>query len=184
MWTFTKLEPQGLVKILPPEFGDERGVFAETYNARTFAENGIDIDFVQDNFSLSRAPGTVRGLHFQSPPHGQAKLVRVLRGAILDVAVDLRKGSPTFGHHAAVELDADNRQQLFIPEGFAHGFVTRDADTEVAYKVSAFYAPDHDSGLFWADSGLDINWGIGLQDAILSNKDKALQNFGDFESPF
>lgn len=183
-WHFAALELAGLMLVIPPRFGDARGVFSETYNERVFAEHGIRTRFVQDNYSLSREAGTVRGLHFQTPPHAQAKLVRVLRGRIRDVAVDLRRGSPTYGQHVLVELSADNGRQLFVPEGFAHGFVTCEADTEVAYKVSDFYAPDHDAGIFWADSSLNIEWGIAEAEATISEKDSRLPSFNAFESPF
>src|SRR3954470_490959 len=129
----------GPVLVTPRRFGDHRGFFLETYSVRDFAALGIPDVFVQDNHSLSAVPGTIRGMHFQLPPHAQAKLVRVLRGAILDIAVDLRRSSPSYGRHVAVELTADNAQQLFIPAGFAHGFCTLARDTEVAYKVTALY---------------------------------------------
>lgn len=184
MWGFEKLEPSGLVLITPPRFNDGRGFFSETYNGRVFREHGIETVFVQDNFSLSTNAGTVRGLHFQTPPFAQVKLVRVLRGAILDVAVDVRQGSPTFGRHAAVKLSAVNGRQLYVPEGFAHGFLTLEPDTEVAYKVSAFYAPDHDSGIYWADPALSIGWGIDPETAAVSEKDAGLQTFAELQTPF
>jgi len=183
-WHFAALDLAGLTLVIPPRFGDARGVFSETYNERVFAEHGIQTRFVQDNYSLSRDAGTVRGLHFQTPPYAQAKLVRVLRGRIRDVAVDLRRGSPTYGQHVLVELSAENGRQLFVPEGFAHGLVTCEADTEVAYKVSDFYAPHHDAGIFWADPSLNIEWGIPEAEATISEKDSRLPSFNDFESPF
>jgi dTDP-4-dehydrorhamnose 3,5-epimerase len=155
-------------------FADARGAFAETYSRRDFRALGIAEEFVQDNHSLSRQAGTVRGLHFQAPPHAQAKLVRVLRGRILDVAVDLRAASPTFGRHIAVELAAEDARMLYIPVGFAHGFATRAPDTEVAYKASAPYAPEADRGLAWDDPALGIAWGVAPQEAILSDKDRRL----------
>lgn len=155
-------------------FGDARGYFSETYSRRDFAALGIHDDFVQDNQSLSATPGTVRGLHFQTAPHPQAKLVRVLRGRILDVAVDLRSGSPTYGHHVAAELSAANGLMLYVPVGFAHGFVTREADTEVAYKVTGYYAPDCDGGVAWNDPSLGIEWGVTADQATLSDKDRRL----------
>lgn len=160
--------------IVPPLIADGRGWFCEAYSAEALASVGIDLPFVQDNVSYSRRRGTVRGLHFQSPPDAQAKLVRVIRGRIYDVAVDLRRGSPHFGEHIVVELSDRNRAQLFIPEGFAHGFCTLESDTEVAYKVSRPYAPRADSGLFWRDPELAIQWPVEYSEAILSEKDAAL----------
>lgn len=159
--------------ITPPKFTDPRGFFSETYSCRALADAGLDIDFVQDNQSLSVEAGTVRGLHFQIPPHAQAKLVRVTRGAILDVAVDIRSGSPTFGRYAHAVLSAENWAQMFIPEGFAHGFCTLEANTEVLYKASDYYAPDHDKGLAWNDPALGIDWPVSDADASLSDKDRA-----------
>ena len=167
-----------VILIEPPRFGDARGWFSETYNARIFAAHGIDLSFVQDNTSFSATAGTVRGLHYQSPPFVQDKLVRVIHGRILDVAVDIRGGSATFGKHVAVELSAENGRQLLVPAGFAHGFITRDPNTLVAYKVTNFYAPDHDHGIFWADPDLGIDWGVNGAEAILSPKDMALPPFG------
>ncbi len=169
-----KIERQYLREILliaPPRFSDDRGWFMETFNKSVFAEHGIEIDFVQDNMSFSRSVGTVRGLHYQSPPYAQAKLVRVVQGRILDVAVDIRRDSPTYGHHLAVELSADDRSQLLVPIGFAHGFVTREPDTMVSYKVSNFYSPDHDHNILWSDEEINIDWGISVPDAIVSEKD-------------
>ncbi len=153
------------------QFYDQRGTFSETYNKRFLAKMGIDVEFVQDNQSWSRKAGTIRGLHFQIPPHAQAKLVRVLRGRILDVAVDIRKGSPTFGQYLAVELSAENRRQLFIPEGFAHGFCTLEDDTEVLYKVSDYYAPDCERGLLFDDPALAIPWPVSREQAIITDRD-------------
>lgn len=153
-------------------FGDRRGFFSETWSRAAFRDIGIDLDFVQDNHSLSADIGTVRGLHFQTPPFAQDKLVRVTRGAVLDVAVDIRKGSPTFGRWVAVELSAENWRQLLVPVGFAHGFVTLMPDTEVQYKVSAPYAPDCDKGLFWADPEVGVQWPVTADAAILSEKDR------------
>jgi dTDP-4-dehydrorhamnose 3,5-epimerase len=161
------------VKILTPQkFGDDRGFFSETYNRKTLSEAGIPMEFVQDNQSLSALPGTLRGLHFQSPPFAQDKLVRVTRGAIYDVTVDLRVSSPTFGRHIAVELSAANWRQLFVPVGFAHGFCTLEPNTEVVYKVSNYYSAAHDKGLAWDDEGLGIAWPTSKADAILSQKDR------------
>jgi dTDP-4-dehydrorhamnose 3,5-epimerase len=161
------------VKIVTPKrFGDHRGFFSETWSRKAFAEAGLDLDFVQDNQSLSGPAGTLRGLHFQSPPFAQDKLVRVTRGRILDVAVDIRVSSPTFGRHVAVELSAENWKQLLIPVGFAHGFVTLEPDTEVLYKVTAPYAPENDHGLAFDDPALGIDWRMPLSDLTLSDKDR------------
>jgi len=165
-------------------FGDDRGWFAETYSARRLAELGIDTAFVQDNQSLSRPAGVLRGLHFQRPPHAQAKLVRCLRGRIWDVAVDLRAGSPTYGRWTGLELSGDNGLQLYIPQGFAHGFLTLEPDCEVAYKASDVYAPSCEGGLAWDDPDLAIAWPLPVSPPILSEKDLALPAFADFRSPF
>lgn len=164
-------------------FGDERGFFSETYNARAFAEAGIASVFVQDNHSLSREKGTVRGLHFQRPPHAQEKLIRVVRGRILDVVVDLRGGSPSYGEHLSVELGAEDGRQFFVPTGFAHGFCTLEPDTEVIYKVTDFWMPDCEGGLLWNDPELAIAWPdfAGAQVAV---KDAALPAFRVLETPF
>ena len=158
---------------------DSRGYFAETYVRRDFAAAGIPHEFVQDNLSLSRAAGTVRGLHFQIPPFAQAKLVRVLRGRVFDVCVDLRRSSPRYGKHVTVELAADGNDQLFVPTGFAHGFCTLEPDTEVFYKVDAVYSAEHERGLDWSDPALAIAWPVGKGDAILSDKDAALPRLAD-----
>ncbi|WP_427791032.1 dTDP-4-dehydrorhamnose 3,5-epimerase [Brevundimonas diminuta] len=167
-----------------PRYGDDRGWFSETWSRARFAAAGIDCDFVQDNHSRSEARGVVRGLHFQHPPHAQAKLVRCLRGAILDVAVDLRVGSPDFGRFHAVELTADSGDQLFVPPSFAHGFVTLQPGTEVAYKVSAPYAPDHEAGLAWDDPDLAIPWPVTPGEAVLADRDRVWPRLKDLESPF
>jgi dTDP-4-dehydrorhamnose 3,5-epimerase len=155
-------------------FADARGAFAETFSRRDFAALGIEEDFVQDNWSRSDTIGTIRGLHFQRPPRAQAKLVRVLRGAILDVAVDIRHGSPTFGRHVAVTLEEGDGRMLYVPEGFAHGFCTLRPATEVAYKVNEFYAPDCDGGIAWDDPALGIEWPVAPGRAVLSDKDARL----------
>jgi dTDP-4-dehydrorhamnose 3,5-epimerase len=168
------IEPTAIpdVKIITPKrFGDDRGFFSEVYNRQRFIEAGIAIEFVQDNHSWSARAGTVRGLHFQSEPFAQDKLVRVVRGRILDVAVDLRRTSRTYGRHVAVELSAENWRQLLIPVGFAHGFCTLEPDTEVQYKVSAPYAAAHDHGLAWDDPALGIVWPVEPASAVLSEKD-------------
>jgi len=165
-------------------FEDERGWFSETFSERRFLPHAPDVTFRQDNRSFSTSPGTVRGLHFQTPPHAQGKLVWCTRGAIFDVAVDLRRGSPTYGHSVSVELSAENGRQIFIPAGFAHGLMTLDADTEVYYKVTDFYVPDCDAGLLWNDRDLNIAWPAPASAPLLSPKDAALPSFKDFESPF
>jgi dTDP-4-dehydrorhamnose 3,5-epimerase len=167
---FIPRELDGVVEIRPVVRADARGSFTETYKASAFREAGIAVTFVQDNRSVSGPSGTVRGLHFQLPPAAQAKLVSVARGAILDVAVDVRRGSATFGRHVAVRLEAGGAQ-LFVPEGFAHGFCTLEPDTEVHYKVTSEYAPDRDRGLFWADPALAIAWPVRPEAATVSEKD-------------
>jgi dTDP-4-dehydrorhamnose 3,5-epimerase len=157
--------------ISPPRHGDHRGFFSETYNKRAFAAAGIDVDFVQDNHSLSGEAGTVRGLHFQVPPRAQAKLLRVVRGAVFDVAVDLRWGSPSYGRHVSAVISAEAWNQIFIPAGFAHGFCTLEPGTEVIYKVSDFYAPEAEQGLLWNDPALAIDWPEGAG-AVLSERDR------------
>ena len=178
----TKTKLEGVVILTPKKFGDDRGFFSETYNRRALQAAGIDLEFVQDNQSLSVQPGVVRGLHFQTPPFAQDKLIRVIRGSILDVAVDLRRNSPTFGQHVAVELSGQNWQQLLVPIGFAHGFATLEPNTEVVYKVTNYYAPDNDFGLRWNDPKLGIQWPIAPEQAILSAKDAVqplLDQIGD-----
>ena len=183
-FTATRLAVAGPVLITPRRFGDHRGFFLETYSARDFAALGIPDIFVQDNHSLSAVPGTIRGMHFQLPPHAQAKLVRVLRGAILDVAVDIRRSSPSYGRHVAVELTAENAQQLFIPAGFAHGFCTLAPDTEVAYKVTDLYAPDCDRGIAWDDPDLALPWPFDAAAVQLSDKDRRAPRLRDMPTVF
>lgn len=177
-------ELNGVLILEPKRFGDPRGWFTEAYNAARMKEAGIDLNFVQDNQSFSVDAGTIRGLHFQAPPRAQDKLVRVLAGAIYDVAVDLRNGSPTFGKHVGVELTADNGRQLLVPKGFAHGFVTRVPNTMVFYKVTAPYAPECDMGLAFDDPILGIDWGIAAEKALLSDKDASQSAFSSFKTPF
>ena len=173
-----------LVVLTPKRFGDARGYFSESWNADVMAKAGFDLGFVQDNHSLSRDIGTIRGLHFQHPPKEQTKLVRCGRGRLFDVAVDIRKGSPTFGAWFGVELSAENGRQLLVPAGFAHGFVTREADTEILYKCTDFYAPDHDAGIAWDDPDLGIDWDLGEGAPILSDKDAKAPRLCDIDSPF
>jgi len=170
--------------IVPKRFGDRRGFFSETYNARVLEESGIKENFVQDNHSLSAEAGTIRGLHFQKAPHAQAKLVRVARGRVLDVAVDLRSGSPTYGKHVAAELSAENWAQLFIPVGFAHAFCTLEPDTEFLYKVTDYYAPESDGGVLWSDPTLGIEWPVVADKAVLSDKDARLPLLKDLGHVF
>lgn len=179
-----KTDLPGVLILTPRRFGDARGWFSEVWNRKTLADAGIELDFVQDNHSYSRDIGTVRGLHFQSPPHAQAKLVRCGRGRVFDVAVDIRNGSPTYGRWTGVELSAENGRQLFIPEGFLHGFVTREPDSEVLYKCTGFYAPECDGAVRFDDPEIAIDWGLGPDRAVLSDKDAAAGTFRDFESPF
>jgi dTDP-4-dehydrorhamnose 3,5-epimerase len=182
--TVRPLDIPDVLLVRPERFPDERGYFVETYNLRQYAAAGIGCQFVQDNQSLSTRCGTVRGLHFQVPPQAQAKLVHVIRGQIFDVAVDLRKGSPSFGRWCGATLTAQGGEQLFIPRGFAHGFCTLEPDTEVAYRVDNFYASELERGLYWNDPTLGIAWPVGERDAVLSNRDRQLRPFSNFDSPF
>jgi len=180
-----KIEPTDLPGVLiltPTRFGDDRGWFSETFNAARMADAGLTMPWVQDNHSMSAQPGTLRGLHFQAPPHAQDKLVRCSRGAIFDVAVDIRRGSPQYGKWVGVDLTPENGRQLFVPKGFLHGFVTRTFDCEVQYKCSDLYAPDCDGGIRWDDPDLAIDWQVS--DPTLSAKDKAAPLFAGFVSPF
>lgn len=177
----TETDLPGVVIIEPARHGDDRGFFSESWNQKRMADAGLSYDFVQDNHSLSAAVGTLRGLHYQSPPHAQAKLVRCGRGRLFDVAVDIRKGSPTYGQWTGVELTFENGKQLLVPEGFLHGFITREPDTEVIYKVTDYYAPECDGAVHWDSCGID--WGFTGSPA-LSPKDDAARRFEDFDSPF
>ena len=173
------------VRLLSPgKHDDRRGFFSETYNKKAFAALGIYIDFVQDNHSYSADKGTVRGLHFQTPPFAQDKLVRVARGAVFDIAVDLRRSSPTYGRHVSAVLTAEAWNQILVPIGFAHGFMTLEPDTEVIYKVSNYYALDHDKGLLWNDPALGINWPISDDEAVFSEKDGKLPRLAELVTPF
>lgn len=167
-----RLEIEDVLEIRPRKFGDERGFFSETWNAQAFAEAGIALDFVQDNHSYSAARGVLRGLHYQLPPFAQDKLVRVTRGAIFDVAVDIREGSPTFARWCAVRLTAADWNQLLVPKGFAHGFVTLEPDTEVIYKVTSPYSPAHDRSIRYDDPQIGIIWPIAASQFQLSDKDR------------
>lgn len=174
----------GVLLIEPRRIADSRGWFTESWNRRRMADAGLQFDFVQDNHSYSAEAGTVRGLHFQAPPAAQAKLVRVVSGAIRDVAVDIRSGSPDFGRWVGERLSADNGAQLLIPRGFLHGFVTLEPATHVVYKVDSHYAPAHDHAVRFDDSDLAIDWGIDPAGAVLSGKDAAGMAFAALESPF
>jgi dTDP-4-dehydrorhamnose 3,5-epimerase len=178
------LEISAVRVLTPKKHGDHRGFFSEVYNKKALAEAGVAIDFVQDNHSLSAEKGVVRGLHFQVPPFAQDKLVRVVRGSVFDVAVDLRRGSPTYGQHVSVVLSAEAWNQILVPIGFAHGFMTLEPDTEVIYKVSNYYAPDHDKGLLWNDPDVGIMWPIPEGKAILSDKDRKQPRFAEIVLPF
>lgn len=175
---------EGLFIVEPRVFGDDRGYFFESYNSKEFAEKtGYDIVFVQDNESKSKY-GVVRGLHFQQPPYAQSKLVRVVKGSVLDVAVDIRKSSPTYGRYVAVELSEDNHRQFFIPKGFAHGFAVLTDEVVFQYKCDELYAPTSEGALAWDDPDLDIDWGIPADKVILSEKDRHHGSFKDFVTPF
>jgi dTDP-4-dehydrorhamnose 3,5-epimerase len=174
----------GVVILTPQRFGDARGFFSESWSKKRMAEAGLDYDWVQDNHSLSAQVGTVRGLHFQAPPHAQDKLVRCAKGALFDVAVDIRKGSPTYGHWVGVELTFENGKQLLVPAGFLHGFVTRAPDTEISYKCTDYYAPQSDGAVRFDSPEIGIDWGMGETQLLLSDKDWDAVGFGAFESPF
>jgi len=173
-----------VIVIVPKKHGDHRGFFSETYNSKNLKDCGININFVQDNHSLSAEKYTLRGLHYQSPPFDQDKLVRVVKGSILDVAVDIRKGSPTYGHYVKEVLSDKKWNQILVPTGFAHGFLTLEKDTEVIYKVSNFYSKDNDHGISWNDKDINIIWNEEEFAPILSEKDNNQPLLKDIESPF
>jgi dTDP-4-dehydrorhamnose 3,5-epimerase len=170
--------------ITPKRHLDPRGWFSETFHEQRLQDLGVSCRFVQDNQSSSRSAGTLRGLHFQIPPRAQAKLIMVLRGRILDVAVDLRRSSPTYGRYVTIEISADTGQQVYIPVGFAHGFLTLTDDVLVMYKVSDYYAPACDSGIRWDDPDIAIPWPMSATDLIISDKDRRLPRLAEFDSPF
>ena len=174
----------GVMLITPPRFGDHRGFFSESYSRKKLADHGIDLEFVQDNHSLSMAQGTVRGLHFQAPPHAQDKLVRCGRGSLFDVAVDIRKGSPTYGHWVGYELSFENGRQLLVPAGFAHGFMTLQPETEIVYKCSDYYAPETEGALLWNDPDIGIDWPLSGIEPAISDKDAAAPGIKGYDSPF
>lgn len=170
--------------IEPVRHGDTRGFFSEVWSRRSLAAHGLDVEFVQDNHAHSAQKGVLRGLHFQRPPSAQGKLVRVARGAILDVAVDIRAGSPTYGQHVAVELSAENWRQLWVPRGFAHGYLTLEPDTEVLYKTDAYYDRAADAGIAWNDPAFGIAWPVETGSVILSDKDRSAPRLADIAPPF
>lgn len=171
-------------RVVPKRHGDERGWFSETYRADLLAQAGITDAFLQDNQSFSLEKGTLRGLHFQTHPAGQSKLVRVLAGSILDVAVDIRRGSATYGRHVAVRLDAEGGEQLYLPVGFAHGFCTLEPNTMIAYKVTAYYSRENDRGVLWNDPALGIAWPVSADAAVLSEKDKVAPRLAEIGPQF
>jgi dTDP-4-dehydrorhamnose 3,5-epimerase len=174
----------GVLVVTPKKFSDERGFFSETFRASALAAHGVTHPWVQDNHSMSGKGGVVRGLHFQSPPHAQAKLLRVVQGSILDVAVDIRKGSPTYGKHVAVELSEANWKQLYVPTGMAHGFCTLTDRAEVLYKTSNEYAPETEGGLMWNDPALGIAWPIAAAEATVNARDSGWPYLSALQSPF
>lgn len=184
MLTITPTAIEAVKLIAPRSFDDARGAFCETYNRKRFFDHGVALEFVQDNQSSSVESGTVRGLHFQSHPFAQDKLVRVLRGRIVDVAVDLRRSSPTYGRWVAEELSADNGRQLLVPVGFAHGFCTLEPETQVFYKVTAHYSPANDLGVAWDDPDLAITWPVDAGKAVLSTKDANMPRFNSLPAYF
>ncbi|WP_170516073.1 dTDP-4-dehydrorhamnose 3,5-epimerase [Ruegeria atlantica] len=171
----------GVLILTPKRFGDERGFFSESWNRKTLGAHGIVLDFVQDNHSVSAGVGTLRGFHFQSPPHAQDKLVRCGQGALFDVVIDIRKGSPTYGRWLGIDLTAENGKQLLVPKGFLHGFVTRKTNTEICYKCTDYYAPECEAAVRWDSCGVD--WGL-TGDPVLSDKDAVAPIFAEFDSPF
>ena len=184
MTQFVRHAIPDVIEVTPPKYGDNRGFFSEVFKQSAFEAEGIRIDWIQDNQSLSAPVGTVRGLHFQAPPVAQDKLVRVLRGAVYDVALDIRKGSPTYGKHVGVTLSAERWNQLLVPIGFAHCFMTLEPDTEVLYKVSDSYSPEHEGAIRWNDPALGIDWPAIDGEPTLSAKDLDAPLFADFDSPF
>lgn len=179
-----KTDIEGVFIIEPKVFGDNRGYFFESFNAREFAEKtGIEVFFLQDNESMSRY-GVLRGLHFQLPPYTQSKLVRVVKGRVLDVAVDIRKGSPTFGKYVCCEMTEENKRQFYVPKGFAHGFAVLSDEAIFQYKCDDFYHPEAEGAIAWNDPDIAINWPIPAEDVILSEKDKIHPLLKEFDSPF
>lgn len=180
-----RLEIDGVLLITPKRFGDERGYFSETYNKQALADAaGITAEFVQDNYSMSRKAGTIRGMHFQSPPHAQDKLVRAVTGSALDVVVDLRRGSPTYGHWVSAILSAETGVQIWVPKGLAHGVCTLQPDTGLAYKTTAYFSREHDLGIAWNDPDLNINWPVDPADVSISEKDAAHPRLSEIDAYF
>jgi dTDP-4-dehydrorhamnose 3,5-epimerase len=179
-----KFEIPDVKLIVPKRLTDVRGYFSETWSDRMFRQEIANVAFVQDNQSVTAKRGTVRGLHFQRPPFAQGKLVRVARGSILDIAVDIRKGSPTYEHHVATKLDAVEGAQLWVPPGFLHGFCTLEDQTEVCYKVTAYYSQDHDAGVLWSDPDLHIDWPVKVDSVVLSGKDRAHPRLAEMPDSF
>jgi dTDP-4-dehydrorhamnose 3,5-epimerase len=175
---------EDIVVVVPTKRGDSRGYFSETYNRKLFATLGINVEFVQDNHVYSADRGLLRGLHFQIPPRAQGKLVRCVRGTILDVAVDIRQGSPNYGRHVAIELSAVNWKQIWIPPGFAHGYVTLESDCEVIYKVTDYWVPECERGIAWNDPSLHIDWRISPNNVTLSDKDRKNSTLAEAEAVF
>lgn len=181
---FQRLEIPDVVLISPKKIGDRRGYFMESFRQDRFRSEVGEVEFVQENRSFSSSAGTIRGLHFQTPPKAQGKLVSCAMGELLDVAVDIRKGSPTFGRHVFAKLTADGGEQLWVPPGFAHGFCTLTTDVIISYKVTDYYSPDHDRGLLWCDEALGIDWPVNAGTEILSDKDKVQPRLCDLMSGF
>jgi dTDP-4-dehydrorhamnose 3,5-epimerase len=175
---------EDILAIMPTKHGDHRGFFSETYRKSFLGSEGVNADFVQDNHVFSAERGVLRGLHFQVPPHAQGKLVRCVRGAILDVSVDIRKGSPTYGHHVAIELSAVNWKQLWVPPGFAHGYLTLVTNCEVIYKVTDYYAPDCERGIAWDDPSIGVDWPFPSADLTLAGRDRLNPRLADVEPVF
>lgn len=183
-FTFSQTELPGVVEVVPDRFGDDRGFFSEVFSRKAFELNGIALEWVQDNQSLSRQRNVLRGLHFQRPPMAQDKLVRVVRGSILDVAVDIRRGSPSFGRWVSRVISTGKWNQLLVPKGFAHGFLTLEPDTEVLYKVSQFYSPEHDNSIRYDDPDIGIDWQLGDTAPVLSDKDANARRLKDMDTGF
>lgn len=181
--TVRELDIPGVLEITPKQFGDERGFLSETFNAQRYADAGVDIAWVQDNHSLSAAAGVLRGLHYQLPPHAQDKLVRVVRGRAFDVVADIRTGSPTFGQWVGVELSVEKWNQIFVPKGFAHGFLTLEPNTELLYKVSDFYSPECDRSIRFDDPDLGIEWPLEGDGPVLSEKDEQAPSLKQSDLP-
>jgi dTDP-4-dehydrorhamnose 3,5-epimerase len=177
-------EIPGILILYPTKHADERGFFSETFRTDVLGAHGVDAQFVQDNHVYSTEKGILRGLHYQFPPHAQGKLIRCIKGVILDVAVDIRKGSPSFGRHVATKLSATSWQQLWVPAGFAHGYVTMETDCEVIYKVTDYYSPECDRGIAWDDPALEIDWQLPLNEILLSPKDRRQPRLADVDTPF